>query len=193
MRSRLSRSPSPCPTSQPTVLPLLARHLEQGGHQTSSCGFENDAPSALALDHERPVRVDAVLARQRGAAVHVDDLDVEPRAVRSRLPQHVLDHQVAGILAAQEGERRARRPAGRRGPPAPGRTACSGACGVRSRRQREAIEQQPRRAAKMPNSAGTASAIRQRCERAVNDSPATAVPRAPAASPTRRRPVAKRK
>ena len=45
----------------------------------SSRGLVTHAPAPLALDHERAVRLDVVLARQRRAPVDVDRLDVDAR------------------------------------------------------------------------------------------------------------------
>ena len=84
-------------------LPLLAGHLEEGCHEHFLAGVGEHPPAALALDHQRAVRVDPVLPGQRRAAVDVEVLDVHPRAARRHLPEEVADEEVARVLRAQEG------------------------------------------------------------------------------------------
>ena len=84
-------------------LPLLAGHLEEGRHEHLLARVGEHPPPALALHHQRAVRVHPVLPRQRGAAVDVEVLDLHARAARRHLAQEVADEEVARVLRAQEG------------------------------------------------------------------------------------------
>ena len=84
----------------------LARHLDEAVRELLLLGVEHLLGLRLGLEHDRAVRLDAVAPGQAGLAVRVGALPGElPVRVAGVLLEQIFRHALAGLIAAEKGDR----------------------------------------------------------------------------------------